>query len=208
MEPGDEITNERSDEPRRSPAKRQSAGFPHGDLTNVIIGVMFDVHTTLGFGFLESVYANALTVALRALGLRVERHVAFEIFYRGQLVGRYVADLIVESRVVVETKVARSIEAHHRAQLLNYLRASGLEVGLVLNFGTSAQFKRVVSTSAPTRRPVTSVRVVADRNGTATGETTNGETTNYKTWTQITRITRISPSRTNARTPDGPPPTV
>jgi len=76
----------------------------------------------------------------------------------------------------METKVARSIEAHHSAQLLNYPRASGLEVGLVLNFGTSAQFKRVVSTSAPARRPVTTVRVVTD-----TGETVNGETTNGKT---------------------------
>ena len=67
--------------------------------------------------------------------------------YRGPPVGRYVADLIVERKVVVETKVAKTIDANHRAQILNYLRASGLEVGLVLNFGISAQFKRVVSTS-------------------------------------------------------------
>jgi GxxExxY protein len=181
MEPGDEITNERSDTARQSPAKRQSAGSLHGDLTAAIIGAMFDVHTTLGFGFLESAYANALTVALRALGLQVERNVAFEIFYRGQRVGRYVADLIVEARVVVETTVARSIEATHRAQLLNYLRASGLEVGLVLNFGTSAQFKRVVSTAAPARRPVTSVRIVSDHGETGSSETTNGETANGET---------------------------
>jgi GxxExxY protein len=86
-------------------------------------------------------------VDLRRRGLRVDRNVPFEIVYRGVPVGRYVADLIVESKVVVETKLAKAIDATRRAQILNYLRASGLEVGLVLNFGTSAQFRRVVSTS-------------------------------------------------------------
>ena len=118
----------------------------HSEITNEIIGAMFDVHDSLGCGFLESVYANALAVDLRARGVRVERHVAFDIVYRGVEVGRYVADLVVERKVVVETKVARGIDPAHRAQLLNYLRASGLEVGLVVNFGISAQFRRVVFT--------------------------------------------------------------
>lgn len=120
--------------------------FPHGSLTNLIIGAMFHVYNALGSGFLESVYANALVVELRARGLRVERHVSFTVFHRGVAVGRYVADLIVESTVVVETKVARRIEPAHHAQLRNYLRASGLEVGLVLNFGESIDFKRIVMT--------------------------------------------------------------
>src|SRR5689334_16832752 len=115
--------------------------FPHGELTNTILGAMFEVHKSLGAGFLEAVYANALAVELRRRGLRVDRNVPFEIMYRGVSVGRYVADLVIEQKVVVETKVARAIGAVHRAQLLNYLRASGLEVGLVLNFWTSAQFK-------------------------------------------------------------------
>jgi GxxExxY protein len=138
----------------------EASSFPLSELTKLIIGGMFEVYNILGSGFLESIYANALAVELRLGGMKVERHVAFEIFYRGIPVGRYVADLIVESQVVVETKVARAIEAPHRAQLLNYLRATGLEVGLVLNFGAVAQFKRVVSTSR--RSTVTAVRIVSD----------------------------------------------
>jgi GxxExxY protein len=160
--------NHRSAPDDIGPSKREASSYPLSGLTNLIIGGMFDVYNTLGSGFLESVYANALTVELRLRGLSVERHVAFEIFYRGMPVGRYVADLIVESQVVVETKVARAIEAPHRAQLLNYLRVSGLEVGLVVNFGTSVRFKRVVCTSG--RSTVTAVRIVpeSEKDGTAT----------------------------------------
>ena len=125
--------------------------LPHGRLTNTIIGALFEVHNVLGQGFLESVYANALTVELRLRGVLVERNVAFEVMYRGTSVGRYVADLVVDQTVIVETKVAKAIDPVHRAQLLNYLRASGLEVGLVANFGNSVQFKRVVRTQRPDR---------------------------------------------------------
>ena len=120
--------------------------LPHGRLTNAIIGALFEVHNVLGQGFLESVYANALTVELRLRGVPVERNVSFELMYRGESVGRYVADLVVDQTVIVETRVAKAIDPIHRAQLLNYLRASGLEVGLVVNFGSSVQFKRVVWT--------------------------------------------------------------
>ncbi|HTK53048.1 MAG TPA: GxxExxY protein [Gemmatimonadaceae bacterium] len=126
-----------------------SAHFPHGRLTNQIIGGIFEVHNVLGSGFLESVYANALTFELGLRGVPVERNVPFEVMYRGESVGRYVADLVVDGKVIVETKVAKAIDPVHRAQLLNYLRASGLEVGLVVNFGRSAQFKRVVWTRRP-----------------------------------------------------------
>ncbi len=123
--------------------------LPHGQLTNAIIGAMFEVHNVLGPGFLEGVYANALAVELRRRGVPVERNVPFEVMYRGISVGRYVADLVVDQKVIVETKVAKAIDPVHRAQLLNYLRASGLEVGLVANFGSSVQFKRVVWTRRP-----------------------------------------------------------
>jgi len=123
----------------------------HSETTNEIIQATYFVHDSLGAGFLESVYVHALVVELQARGLLVQRHVAFEVTYRGVRVGRYVADLVVDGKVVVEVKVAKNIDTAHRAQLLNYLRASGLEVGLVLNFGTSAQFKRVVSTSSRLR---------------------------------------------------------
>ena len=125
--------------------------LPHGQLTNAIIGAMFEVHNVLGSGFLESVYANALTVELQLRGVPVERNVPFEVMYRGVSVGRYVADLVVDQKVIVETKVAKAIDPAHRAQLLNYLRASGLEVGLVANFGSSVQFKRVVWTRQPSQ---------------------------------------------------------
>ena len=99
----------------------------------------------LGGGFLEAVYVNALTVELRRRGVRVDRNVTFEVVYRGVSVGRYVADLVVDGKVIVETKVAKAIDPVHRAQVSNYLRASGLQVGLVINFGSSVQFKRVVA---------------------------------------------------------------
>jgi GxxExxY protein len=96
-----------------SPAPALSRGggpdwghLPHGNLTNRIIGAGFEVHNVLGAGFLEAVYANALTVELRHRGVPVDRNVAFEIVYRGLRVGRYVADLVVDQRVIVETKVA------------------------------------------------------------------------------------------------------
>ena len=127
--------------------RRNAAPFPHSDLTRTIIGGLYEVHGELGGGFLERVYANALTIVLRSKGLRVEREVAYEIYFRGEMIGRYVADMVVESTVVVECKAAAAIERAHRAQLLNYLRASGLQVGLVLNFGGSAQFKRMVNTT-------------------------------------------------------------
>ena len=110
----------------------------------MIVSGLFTVHRRLGAGFLESVYPNALAVELRGRQLRVDRNVVYEIYYEGGQVGRYIADLVVESKVIVETKAARSIDTSHRDQTLNYLQASKLEVGLVLNFGTTPQFKRVV----------------------------------------------------------------
>jgi GxxExxY protein len=120
--------------------------LPHSDLTNLVIGAGFKVHN-VGTGFLEAVYTNALTVELRHRGVPAERNVVFEVVYRRVSVGRYVADLVVDRRVIVETKVAKAIDPVHRAQVSNYLRASGLEVGLVMNFGSSVQFKRVVASS-------------------------------------------------------------
>ena len=116
----------------------------HHDLTRVIIGGFFSTHSQLGSGFLEAVYGNGLSLLLRRAGLRVEREVLFEIDFHGEVIGRYRADLIVESKVVVEVKCARAIDPMHVAQLRNYLRAANLRVGLVLNFGRAAEFKRVI----------------------------------------------------------------
>jgi GxxExxY protein len=116
----------------------------HGEITGLILAAMYDVHNEVGFGFLELVYKNALAVALRELGLRVDRDVGYEVHYHGILVGRYSADLVVELKVNVEVKTARSIDTAHLEQALNYLKASNLEVGLAINFGLTPQFKRVV----------------------------------------------------------------
>jgi GxxExxY protein len=142
----DDDQGPRIEAPADSPG-RDARDFPHGSLTNTIIAAAFQVHNFAGAGFLEAVYANALSVELRSRGVPVERDVPFAVMYRGTSVGRYVADLVVDQRVIVETKAAKAIDAAHRAQVLNYLRVSGVEVGLVVNFGTSVQFKRVVLTS-------------------------------------------------------------
>jgi GxxExxY protein len=120
--------------------------FLHGETTRVIIGAFYALHNELGVGLLEAVDANGLAVLLRRAGYRVDREVDFKIEFHGEIIGRYRADLIVNDTVVVEIKCARVLDPIHSAQVLNYLRASGLEVGLALNFGRSAEIKRVVST--------------------------------------------------------------
>jgi GxxExxY protein len=114
------------------------------ELTDRIIGIFFDVYNELGPGFLESVYEEAMLVALRAAGLRVERQVPLIVYFRGVPVGTFRADLVVEETVVLELKAGRHLEPAHEAQLLNYLRASRLEVGLLFNFGPRPTFRRAV----------------------------------------------------------------
>ena len=105
------------------------------DLTERIIGCAIKVSNGLGIGFLEKVYENALVHELRKSGLSVEQQKAMVVTYDGVVVGDYLADVVVESRVVVELKVASDITTIHEAQLMNYLRASGVRIGLILNFG-------------------------------------------------------------------------
>lgn len=124
----------------------------HGDLTDAIIGAMYAIDTELGYGFLERVYKNAMSVLLRRTGMRAERESPFEIIFMGEQIGFYRADLIVESKVVVEVKTGNFIDPAHVLQLRNYLKASGLQVGLLLNFGPHPEFKRIVWTPRPTKR--------------------------------------------------------
>jgi GxxExxY protein len=115
-------------------------------LTEAIIGAGFAVSNTLGCGFLEKVYENALAIELRRHGFDVKQQVPMEVRYREEIVGLYQADLVVQNAVVVELKAARDIDPTHRAQCLNYLRASGLSIGLVMNFGrTRLDVQRVQS---------------------------------------------------------------
>ena len=114
------------------------------ETTRKVIGAFYTVYNALGYGFLEAVYARALAVELSARGIPFEREVSFEVRYRGQLVGLYRADFVVEGRVVVELKAAVHVTKADTRQLLNYLRASGIDVGLLLNFGPEPTLRRVV----------------------------------------------------------------
>jgi GxxExxY protein len=114
----------------------------HEELTQQVIGVFYEVYNELGHGFLESVYVNAMVVALRARGLSVEQQFAVPVWFRGIKVGSFCSDLVVEGKVIVELKAVRSIDPAHEAQLLIYLRATEIEIGLLLNFGIKAEIKR------------------------------------------------------------------
>ena len=117
---------------------------PFGHLTEAIIGCSFMVHNTLGHGFLEKVYENSLAHELRKLGLRVEQQQRLTVRYDGVVVGEYIADLVVEGSVVVEIKAGRGIDDLHLAQGGNYLTATTMPVGLVINFGQKVTVRRVV----------------------------------------------------------------
>jgi GxxExxY protein len=119
-----------------------SPRLKHFELTEKIIGVFYDVYNELGHGFLESTYAESLVVALEDIGLRASREVAVPVWFRGRKVGQYFADVIVEDAVLLELKAARALESAHEAQLLHYLRATEIEVGLLVNFGLRPQFRR------------------------------------------------------------------
>ncbi len=111
-------------------------------MTEKIIRSFFCVYNSLGYGFLEKVYENALAIELRGLGVHVVQQAPIKVYYEGQIVGEYYADLIVEDAVIVELKATRELIEDFEAQLLNYLKATAYEVGLVLNFGPRPQFVR------------------------------------------------------------------
>ncbi len=116
----------------------------HTDLTEKIIGAFFKVHNTLGYGFSEKVYENSLAIELRKAGLRVEQQKGIVVYYDSDVVGEYAADLLVNDAVILELKAVRTLLEEHQAQLLNYLKATNVEVGLLLNFGPKAEYKRKV----------------------------------------------------------------
>lgn len=119
----------------------------HEELTAQIIAAYYAVYNTLGPGFLEKVYENALTLELQKKGFSVERQVPICVYYEGQPVGEYFADMLVNGLVILELKVAEEIVKAHEYQLVNYLKATSLEVGLILNFGPKPEFKRKIFTN-------------------------------------------------------------
>lgn len=134
----------------------------HSDLTDQILSAFYAVYNVLGYGFAERVYHEAMAIELRRLGMAVASEKPLPVHYRGILVGDFAADLVVDDAVLLELKAVRQIADEHRAQILNYLRASRYEVGLLLNFGPQAQFERKVfdnehkGQSAAHKKPETS----------------------------------------------------
>ena len=115
--------------------KINESPFLFEDITREIIGAAFEVYKVLGYGFLEKVYENALRIELQLRALKVESQKPIRISYKGDSVGDYIADILVEEKVIVELKAEKEYNAKHEAQLINYLKATGLKVGLLINFG-------------------------------------------------------------------------
>jgi len=124
-------------------ASRKSAlPYKHSEITDKIIAAFYKVYNTLGYGFLEKVYENAMAIELRKQGWEVTAQAPVTVLYEDNVVGEYFADLFVANAVIVELKATKDLADEHEAQLLNYLKATPLEVGLLLNFGPQPQFKR------------------------------------------------------------------
>lgn len=109
--------------------------YLHSKITDIIIRAFYNVYNTLGHGFLEKVYERAMIIELRTLGLDCQSQCKIDVYYKENHVGEYFADIIVENKVIVELKAAETIHPAHEAQLVNYLRGTKMEVGLLLNFG-------------------------------------------------------------------------
>ncbi len=116
----------------------------HEDLTNKIIKAFYNVYNTLGYGFLEKVYQNAMLIELRKMGLNADREKQVLVHYEGEIVGEYNADLTVENTVICELKTCEQLHEGDENQLINYLKATEIEVGLVLNFGKKPEIRRKV----------------------------------------------------------------
>ncbi len=119
--------------------------FPHSEITKIIIGASFEIWNELGYGFLEKVYENAMMVELGIRDVHVIQQTEIDVSYKNRIVGHYVPDLFVEKKVIVELKAEKTYKSKHEAQLLNYLKASGIQIGLLLNFGENkVEFKRMI----------------------------------------------------------------
>jgi len=141
--------------------ERQLRG-KHDDLTQKIIGVFYDVYNELGCGFLESVYREAMRLALGQAGLKVQTEMPIPVWFRGELVGVFRADLVVNNVVLVELKACEALVREHESQTLHYLRATEIEVALLMNFGPMPRFKRLVMDNElkkPKEKSVSSVPI-------------------------------------------------
>ena len=131
---------------------RNDGVLKHRELTEKIIGVFYEVYNELGHGFIESVYEKAFEVALTSKGIAVLRQIEVPVWFRGQKIGDFTADMLVEKCVLLELKAGRALVAAHEAQLLNYLRATEIEVGMLFSFGLKPEFKRLAYDNARKQR--------------------------------------------------------
>ena len=121
--------------------------FPHQELTKQIIGIYYNVYNELGYGFLEKVYHNAMTIELKKSGFEIEKKKRINVYYKNDLVGEYFPDIIVNNSIIIELKTVEHLLEVHESQVLNYLKATNCEVGIILNFGKDPQFIRKIFTN-------------------------------------------------------------
>ena len=129
-----------------------SMQYLHSDITGEILNAFYAVYNELGYGFLERVYKNALYKELKSRGFKCSTEQHIPVYYQGEIVGDYYADIIVNDIIIIELKAIKQIQPEHEAQLMNYLRATDIEVGLLLNFGSMPQNKRIVFTNDRKKR--------------------------------------------------------
>jgi GxxExxY protein len=127
--------------------ERTNTAMLYGDLTNRIVGACYRVYDRLGFGFLESVYRNAVANELRRGGISFEREVSIDIWDMGERIGHFRADFLIEGKVILEIKASQGLCEADRKQLLNYLRGSQIELGLLMNFGEKPKLERLIYTN-------------------------------------------------------------
>jgi len=121
--------------------------FPHQELTKSIIGLYYDVYNELGYGFMEKVYHNAMLIELKKRGFEIDNQKKLNVLYKNEIVGEYIPDIIVNNKVILEIKTVEYLLDIHENQLLNYLKATDCEVGILLNFGKDPQFIRKIFTN-------------------------------------------------------------
>lgn len=121
-----------------------TSSLKHKEITDRIIKGFYEVYNELGDGFMESVYERALYIVLLSYGLQVEKQKDIAVHFRGQVIGEYRADLVVDEKIIVEIKAVRGIVPEHEAQIINYLKATDMEIGLLINFGQKPEFKRFI----------------------------------------------------------------
>jgi GxxExxY protein len=124
--------------------RKQYDNYLHSELTDKILHCVHEVHRKLGHGFFEKVYENALMIVLKKAGLRAVQQVPVKVYFEGEVIGEYIADVLVEDTVVLELKAVSELASVHEVQLVNYLKSSGIRVGLLINFGPKLTIKRKV----------------------------------------------------------------